>query len=66
MCYGHVNVKVLEREVQDRLRAAHTVGNLAPECEPQAMPPELIGGFRGLWARMRAGPLARLGLLVAG
>lgn len=51
MCYGHVDTKVLEREVQDRLRAA------APLNVPDValgLPPELIGGWRGVLARVAA------------
>jgi hypothetical protein len=48
MCYGHVDVKVLEREAQERLRGAAPLS--APEMSV-GLPPELIGGWRGVWAR---------------
>jgi hypothetical protein len=51
MCYGHVDAKVLEREVQDRVRAAQ----VAPvDPVPEGLPPELRGGLRGAVARVAA------------
>lgn len=51
MCYGHVDAKVLEREVQDRVRAAQR----APQdSAPKGLPPELMGGMRGFFARASA------------
>lgn len=51
MCYGHVDAKVLEREVQDRVRAAQR----APQDNaPEGLPPELMGGMRGVFARVSA------------
>ncbi|MEJ6391344.1 hypothetical protein [Gymnodinialimonas ulvae] len=51
MCYGHVDAKVLEREVQDRLRAAQRAPH---DTAPEGLPPELMGGLRGVFARVSA------------
>lgn len=53
MCHGHVDLRTIEREVQDRLRAAGSVKRDAAE-EDVAVPPGLIGGVPGLLARLRA------------
>jgi hypothetical protein len=53
MCHGHVDLRTIEREVQDRLRAAKPVARETAEGET-AMPPGLIGGLPGVLARLRA------------
>ena len=53
MCHGHVDLRTIEREVQDRLRAAGPVIRDV-EDEPITVPPDLIGGIPGLLARLRA------------
>ncbi len=53
MCHGHVDLKYIEREVQDRLRAAKPVAREV-EDEEITVPPGLIGGLPGLVARVRA------------
>jgi hypothetical protein len=53
MCHGHVDLRTIEREVQERLRAASPVIRDAGD-EPITVPPDLIGGIPGLLARLRA------------
>jgi hypothetical protein len=53
MCHGHVDLKFIEREVQDRLRAATTLAR-DDTNEDVTVPPGLIGGLPGLVARLRA------------
>jgi hypothetical protein len=53
MCHGHVDLRVIEREVQDRLRAAKPVASVEAE-EDVTVPPGLIGGLPGIIARRPA------------
>lgn len=53
MCHGHVDLRTIEREVQDRLRAAKPVVRKA-EDERNPVPPGLIGGLPGVFARLSA------------
>jgi hypothetical protein len=53
MCHGHVDLRVIEREVQDRLRAAKPVASFEEEADV-TVPPGLIGGLPGIIARLRA------------
>ena len=50
MCYGHVDAKVLEREARDRMSAV--VVETTGDDKPAPLPPELMGGLRGIWARL--------------
>lgn len=52
MCHGHVDPKFIEREVQDRMRAATPVARDAQD-QDDTVPPGLIGGLPGLVARLR-------------
>jgi hypothetical protein len=52
MCHGHVDLRTIEREVQDRLRAAKPV-TIKAQDEDITVPPGLIGGIPGLFARLR-------------
>lgn len=57
MCHGHIDPRFALREVEDRLRAAAP----SPASQPASdgrLPPELMGLFPGLWARLTL-PLAR-------
>jgi hypothetical protein len=47
MCHGHVDLRVIEREVQDRLRAAKPVASVEAEADV-TVPPGLIGGLPGI------------------
>lgn len=51
MCYGHIDAKVLEREIADRVRAAqaHEARDGAPEGAV-APAPRPAFGLAGLWA----------------
>ena len=53
MCHGHVDLKYVEREVQERLRAAKPAASLSQD-DDVTVPPGLIGGLPGLVARLRA------------
>jgi hypothetical protein len=53
MCHGHVDLRTIEREVQDRLRAAKLTMPMSQD-DDVTVPPGLIGGFPGLLARLRA------------
>jgi hypothetical protein len=53
MCHGHVDLRTIEREVQDRLRAAKPTMPMSQD-DDVTVPPGLIGGFPGLLARLRA------------
>lgn len=52
MCHGHVDVKTLEREAMERLRAARPVA-VAETAVGDGPPPELTGGLAGVVARLR-------------
>jgi hypothetical protein len=52
MCHGHVSMTVLEREVQDRVRAARPA--LAASEGERATPPRPAFGWRGALARLVA------------
>lgn len=61
MCHGHVDLKTMEREVQERLRASVASTNRSDATCP-GLPPELVGGLRGAMlriGRMLSGPFAR-------
>ena len=53
MCHGHVDLRTIEREVQDRLRAAKPTMPMSQD-DDVTVPPGLIGGFPGLLERLRA------------
>lgn len=53
MCHGHVDLRTIEREVQDRLRAAKPRARETQD-ENVTVPPGLVGGLPGLVARLRA------------
>lgn len=53
MCHGHIDPKTLMREAEDRYRAGVAVENNAT-ARSGAVPAELIGGLRGVWARLKA------------
>lgn len=49
MCHGSIDPKFLMRDAEDRFRATAT----APASEPTGeLPPELMGGLKGVWARL--------------
>lgn len=52
MCYGQVDAKTLERETMDRLRAARPAAKADARAEAD-LPPDLMGGLAGVWARLR-------------
>ncbi len=53
MCHGHVDLRTIEREVQDRLRAGKPAVRMSQD-DDVTVPPGLIGGVPGLVARLRA------------
>lgn len=53
MCHGHVDLRIIEREVRDRLHAPRPVATDAQDATV-TVPPHLIGGLPGLVARLRA------------
>jgi hypothetical protein len=53
MCHGHVDLRYIEREVQDRLRASKPAASVHQD-EDVTVPPGLIGGIPGLVARLRS------------
>jgi len=57
MCHGHVDLRTIEREVQDRLRSAapKTASN---DEEAVTLPPSLTPGWRGVVARAQAALLS--------
>jgi hypothetical protein len=52
MCHGHVDLRTVEREVQERLRAVKPSLS-AVRQDDEVCPPGLIGGLPGLLARLR-------------
>jgi hypothetical protein len=52
MCHGHVDPRLLEREVRDRWRAAERARRPAPEADDTTSP-DPIPGRPGLLARLR-------------
>ncbi len=52
MCHGSIDPKFLMREVEDRVRTAAPAPS--NEASPGSLPPELMGGWRGAWARLAA------------
>ncbi|GEM_PF-1771860 len=52
MCHGHVDLRTIEREAQDRLRAVKPAVSMSRD-DDVTVPPGLIGGFPGLVARLR-------------
>jgi hypothetical protein len=52
MCHGHVDVKLLEREALERLRATQPRRAQAA-TQTGGPPPELMGGLAGGVARLR-------------
>ncbi|GAB5449112.1 hypothetical protein [Gymnodinialimonas sp.] len=56
MCHGSLDAKLLMREAEDRVRVTAAAADTAPSG---ALPPELMGGLAGVWARLVAG-LSRL------
>jgi hypothetical protein len=51
MCHGSIDPKFLMRDAEDRYRATA----VAPTPQPsRELPPELMGGVRGVWARLVA------------
>lgn len=55
MCHGHIDPKMLMREAEDRFRAAQPAPSQARDKDaPVQVPPEFIGGLRGVWARITA------------
>lgn len=49
MCHGSVDPKFLMQDAEARYRATA----VAPTPQPSAeIPPELMGGLRGVWARV--------------
>lgn len=57
MCYGHVDLRTIEREVHDRLRAT-APKMAAKEDASVTLPPSLTPGLRGVFARVQAALLA--------
>ncbi len=53
MCYGHVDLKFVEREIQDRVQAAQVATASETDDRDVSVPPGLIGGLPGVWARLR-------------
>jgi len=52
MCHGNVDLRTIEREVQDRLRAVKPAVPMSQD-DDVTVPPGLIGGFPALVARLR-------------
>ncbi len=49
MCHGSIDPKILMRDAEARFRKGVVA---RPATEPSgSMPPELMGGWRGVWAR---------------
>ncbi len=49
MCHGSIDPKLLMRDAGDRYRATA----VAPTTQPsRELPPELMGGLHGVWARI--------------
>lgn len=53
MCHGHIDLKYIERDVQDRLASVKPVSETAVD-DDVTVPPGLIGGLPGLLALLRA------------
>lgn len=51
MCHGAIDPKYLVQDGDMRLRAAGAV-RAADGARDGQVPPELMGGLRGVWARM--------------
>lgn len=50
MCHGSIDPKILMRDAETRYRTAAAE---RPATEPSGtLPPELMGGWRGVWARI--------------
>ena len=55
MCHGHIDPRTLMIEAEMRYRAAQPRPDVAqPGDAAPELPPELTGGLKGLWARVRA------------
>lgn len=55
MCHGHIDPKTLMREAEDRYRIAQPASDETRASDrPTEIPPELIGGLKGVIARLRA------------
>ncbi|MEM7724069.1 MAG: hypothetical protein AAF376_17105 [Pseudomonadota bacterium] len=55
MCHGHIDPKTLMREAEERYRIAQPVSTSnRTSDQPTEIPPELIGGLKGVFARLRA------------
>lgn len=53
MCHGHVDLRIIEREVRERLHAPRPMA-MDTQDAAVTVPPHLIGGVPGLVARLRA------------
>lgn len=51
MCHGSIDPKFLMRDAEARLHAAGAVREADGATDGQ-LPPELMGGLRGVWARV--------------
>ncbi len=52
MCHGSIDPKLLMRDAEERYRASAVVA--ATTGPSRELPPELMGGLRGVWARIIA------------
>ena len=54
MCYGNIDPRILALETEDRCVSVKMATDAAPERSAGGVPPELMSGWRGVWARFAA------------